>query len=162
MNILNSMLGSIQESLKSTEATLTSSHPKTSFNPSKSSLQLLSLTTCEPDVHHGQCYSTTRSTNRVLPLAPSGVPYHSLKSFVLYSLCQLCSTTSTRFSILAPLLDPKYEPIQVSSIPAATNSSAGALSGPPGVWSTAAPVIPQRPTTESAPAWTALPTTHPK
>jgi hypothetical protein len=96
MDILHSMLGSIQESLKSTEATLTSPHPKTSFNPSKSTLQLLSLTTCEPDVHHGRCYSTTRSTSRVLPFAPSSVPYHSLKSFVLYSLRQLCSTTRKR------------------------------------------------------------------
>ncbi len=84
MNILNSMLGSIQESLKSTEATLTSSHPKTSFNPSKSTLQLSSLTTCEPDVRHGRSYSTTRFPR---------VPYHSLKTSVLYSLRQLCSTT---------------------------------------------------------------------
>ena len=79
-------------------------------------------------------------SSRVLLLAPSGVPHHSLKSFVLsYSLRQLCFTTRTRSSILDPLLDPKYEPIKVSSIPAATNFSAGALSGPRGVSS---PVIP--------------------
>ncbi len=110
MNILNSMLGSIQESLKSTEATLTSSHPKTSFNPSKSTLQLSSLTTCEPDVRHGWSYSTTRFPR---------VPYHSLKTSVLYSLRQLCSTTRI-WSSMDPLLDPKYESIQVSSAPAAT------------------------------------------
>jgi hypothetical protein len=42
----------------------------------------------------------------------------------------------------ANLLDPEYEPIQVSSIPAAPNPSALALSGPRGVWNSAAHVIP--------------------
>jgi hypothetical protein len=62
MDILHSLLGSNQESLKSTEATLTSSHLKTSFNQSMSTLQLLSLTTCDsraPRVGEKSPYSIT-------------------------------------------------------------------------------------------------------
>jgi hypothetical protein len=63
----------------------------------------------------------------------------------------------------ANLLDPEYEPIQVSGIPAAPNPSAGALSGPRGVWSNAIPLAPGvgRRSGPASEGWTALPTTRP-
>jgi hypothetical protein len=86
-----------------------------------------------------------------LLLAPSAVIHHSLTSCAL-SLAEIIRAlllapsvvlhNSFKIFNLDPLLDPEYEPIQVSSIPAATNPSAGAMSGPRGVWSTDAPVIP--------------------
>jgi hypothetical protein len=61
------------------------------------------------------------------------------------------------------LLDPEFEPIHVSIVPVAANLSAGALSGPCGVWSTAPVIGPQRQTVRPVPTsegWAGRPTTR--